>query len=304
MVIRVAHAALKVPDVAATVRFYEQYLGLIQTDRVDDDIYMSCGDIHHDLILKPAPADEPSLDHVAMEVAPHTIDRVVERVIEHGAHDPRPVEEPGVAEAVIVSAPGGFDFKFVSGLQHQTRAILPKLPSPLWFSHVNLAGPDLHALGDFLEHGLGMRRSDWLGSREDPLLTWFHCDEKGALHHGIAVVQKPAPGLHHLTFDYATIQDLGDRADDYTARSGRQLVWGMGRHGGGGSAFVYFEDPAGVMVELGQGMIRCDDDARWEEPIVWSTDDPRAIDLWGSPIPERWMEKFIPVSRAIKGGAK
>jgi catechol 2,3-dioxygenase-like lactoylglutathione lyase family enzyme len=284
--------------VDAAVGFYERYIGLVETERDGDGVYLSCGEQHHDLILRHAATGEPGFDHVALEVAPHSLEHAVERAVAHGARHPRAVHEPGVREAVLLEAPGGFRMKLICGLQLRTRPrpTASGLPRPIAFSHVNLAAPDMDAVCDFFEEGLGMRRSDWLGAKEDPFLTWFHCDLKGAPHHGIAMFRTPDPGLHHLSFEYADVQQLGDRADDYVANAGRRLVWGMGRHGTGGSAFVYFEDPAGVMVELGQGMIRCGDDARWDGPRVWSMDDPDGVDLWGSSIPEPWLHKFIPVT--------
>lgn len=306
MIIRVAQAALRVPDVDAAVAFYERFLGLVQTERVDDAVYLSCGELHHDLILKAATGLQPSFDHVALEVAPGTLEEVARRAVQHGACHPEQVEEPGVDEAVRLEIPGGFTIQLICGLASRARppAIQGGLPRPLGFSHVNLAGPKMEATCDFLEHGLGMRRSDWLGPKEDPFLTWFHCDLNGAPHHGIAVFQTPEPGLHHLSFEFADIQQLGDRADDYVGHSGRRLVWGMGRHGTGGSAFVYFEDPAGVMVELGEGMIRCGDDPRWDGPKVWSMDDPDGVDLWGSSIPDPWLRKFIPASTTTTAGLR
>ena len=67
----------------------------------------------------------------------------------------------------------------------------------------------------------------------------------------------------------------------------------MGRHGAGGSVFAYIEEPSEVMIELSHGMIRCGEDQRWDGPRVWPIDEPRGADLWGSPIPQRWIAKHV-----------
>jgi catechol 2,3-dioxygenase len=142
---------------------------------------------------------------------------------------------------------------------------------------------------DFFTAAFGLLPSDWIGSTEDPFLAWLHCPVFNAPHHGVAIL-KGDPKLHHIAFDYETLAGLTDRVDNYVDGS-HYLVWGMGRHGTGGSVFAYTEDASGLMVELDNGMISIGDDPRWTEPRVWSLDDQRAVDEWGSAIPEQWLAK-------------
>lgn len=117
----------------------------------------------------------------------------------------------------------------------------------------------------------------------------------GALHHGVAVLKSEDTRLHHISYEYDNAQEIIDRVDDFVDES-HFLVWGVGRHGTGGSIFAYIEDVSGMMVELGTGMIRIGKDPRWNGPQVWSLDDQRGVDEWGSSIPEAWMGKRVDVA--------
>jgi catechol 2,3-dioxygenase len=72
----IGHAHLKVRDLDRAVAFYERFLNLHVTERVGDlYVFMTGGDLHHELALQRVAADAPApvphgvgLYHVAFEV--------------------------------------------------------------------------------------------------------------------------------------------------------------------------------------------------------------------------------------------
>jgi catechol 2,3-dioxygenase-like lactoylglutathione lyase family enzyme len=288
MITRVGSITLDVPDLEASIRFFVEKVGLVVTERAGRSAYLRCGERHHDLILVQSERHVAALRHLNLEVDGDLPEHVA-RAVAAGALDVGPTSHPGVDAAHVLEIPGGYGVKLYSGLHSAPAPAVSPIERPFRFSHFNVTAPEVAPLVDFFVNGFGMRPSDWIGSKEDPFLAWLHCPVFNAPHHGVALL-KGDPKLHHIAFDYETIDGLTDRVDNYVDGS-HFLVWGMGRHGTGGSVFAYTEDASGLLVELDTGMISIGDDPRWSEPREWSMDDQRAVDEWGSSIPERWLAK-------------
>jgi len=90
---------------------------------------------------------------------------------------------------------------------------------------------------------LGMRLSD----RSGDMICFMH-GIHGSDHHMIAFVKSEGPGLHHLSWDVASINDIGLGAS-YMADKGFQKGWGLGRHVLGSNFFHYIRDPWGSYSE-------------------------------------------------------
>jgi catechol 2,3-dioxygenase-like lactoylglutathione lyase family enzyme len=267
-------------------------------ERTENTAYLTCNQRHHEHILIQSPNGERGLNHLAVEIEDGTLPQSVDQAVSAGARVLGTVDEPGVAEAVMLEDPLGFRWKLFTGME-QVEAPAPlDVPRPETFSHYNLAAPNVTDLVDFLVDGLGLKPSDWLRSKEDPFVCWFHCDQPGALHHGIAIINTPETQLHHIAFDYADIGAVAKRVDNYVTRD-RVLVWGMGRHGTGGGIFSYIEDPARLMIELSAEMIHIGEDPRWNEPEIWDMDDPRGVNAWGDPVPGHWVAHGVPLSQSV-----
>ncbi|QSE41313.1 VOC family protein [Rhodococcus erythropolis] len=292
MITRVSSVTLEVPDLADSITFYEDHVGLTLTEELDGTAYLRARTAHHDMILQSSSSGRSSLvsfnfesDDVAADVA---------RAVEAGSTDLGQVPHAGTDLAHLLAAPGGFGIRIHSAL-HRVEAAPDVEPArPQHFSHFNIGVPNAAEVIEFFVQ-LGLRNSDWIGSVDDPMIGWLHCPVDGALHHGVAVIHTDDVRLHHISFEYDNASEIVDRIDDYVDDT-HYLVWGMGRHGTGGSIFAYIEDPSGTMVELGTGMIRIGRDPRWTEPRVWALDDPRGVDEWGSAVPEAWLAKRVDVA--------
>ena len=90
---------------------------------------------------------------------------------------------------------------------------------------------------------LGLRLSDESGG----LVAFMH-GIHGSDHHMVAFAKSEAPGLHHCSWDVASIQDIGLGAM-HMADSGYSKGWGLGRHVLGSNYFHYVRDPWGSYSE-------------------------------------------------------
>ena len=68
-------------------------------------------------------------------------------------------------------------------------------------------------------------------------------------HHSLFLMQAPAgPGFNHAAFEVADVDDL-QAGHARLKETGREQVWGVGRHLLGSQVFDYWRDPWGHMVE-------------------------------------------------------
>ena len=89
----------------------------------------------------------------------------------------------------------------------------------------------------FYSEVLGLRLSD----RSGDMIAFMH-GIHGSDHHMIAFVKSDGPGLHHLSWDVASINEIGLGAMQM-ADKGFVAGWGLGRHVLGSNYFHYVRDP-------------------------------------------------------------
>ncbi len=155
--------------------------------------------------------------------------------------------------------------------------------------HVNLRATDPRGFHDLVTRLLGMKLSDRTTQYER---AWYRAAD--GFHHTFAA--GPGNGLHHYAFDAHGLYDLAGTADALVAK-GRNLLWGVGRHGPGNNLFSYYLDPDGCVVEVSFGLERIDNDDL-HEPGNWPFDtSSNVLDRWGSKPPEAYGKSLTPFLR-------
>lgn len=127
------------------------------------------------------------------------------------------------------------------------RSVVPQV-KPRRLAHIALFTPDVQAAMDFFIYRLGLRLSDRSGN-EVAFLHGAH----GSDHHLLALARSQAPGLHHSSWDVATLSEVGQGASQMAA-AGYGDGWGMGRHVLGSNYFHYVRDPWGSYAEYSADM--------------------------------------------------
>ena len=109
-------------------------------------------------------------------------------------------------------------------------------------------------------------------------------------HHQIALAAAANPGLNHVAYECADVDDFM-RATGRVMRMGHRLLWGPGRHGPGDNTFAYFRSPAGFICEFTTGL-EPTDSADWvvrhwesvpEQSDLWGTSNPRPNSEFAGP---------------------
>ena len=114
---------------------------------------------------------------------------------------------------------------------------------PRRLAHILVFVRDVPASVKFYGDVLGLRLSDESGG----VIAFMH-GIHGSDHHMVAFAKSEAPGLHHCSWDVASIQDIGLGAMSM-ADSGHAEGWGLGRHVLGSNYFHYVRDPWGSYSE-------------------------------------------------------
>ncbi len=142
------------------------------------------------------------------------------------------------------------------------------------FGHLCLDATDVREAYRFWHAHFNARVSDWVGDaacliRIDPV------------HHKLAVFKGDGPGLCHMNFQVATIDDVF-RNWHFLTDHGVEIEMGPGRHPQSTAVFLYFLGPEGFTYEYSYGVRRIEDDAAWR-PRTFDPDEPGSIDMWLGP---------------------
>jgi catechol 2,3-dioxygenase len=286
---RMAHVALVVPDIEASVSWATTVMGMRETERVDGCSYLTHADCHHSLQYIEG-SGEAKLDHVSMEAHDDpALDALLRRLEQHNAEIvSTSVQERGIGRAIRFRGPAGHVIEVFNGMDSDGVTHTGSGVQPRKFGHPMLACEDTGPTRELFENVLGFRLSDDVG---DGTLVFMRC---GVDHHGIGFGKGPRNGLNHYAWGVENVATLGTLGDVLSRNDG-SFIWGPGRHGAGQNIFTYHFDPAGCIVEYYADLYQVWDENTYE-PGRWSLEDPSFANLWGPGPPMEMMETATPLA--------
>lgn len=298
-ILRLSHAAIRVPDLELAAAYYTEVVGLIETDRTPDQVYLKAWDEHqhHSIILESAPTY--GLQYLGFKVSDRSeLDRLAKRVEDAST----PITRHGPGELAIGSgdivrfmAPSGHVIDLEYG-QKQVGSALPLVnppPAPQdlvgmhppRIDHIFLMCEDVDGIHDFFTEVLEFRLTEQIKADDGHQLAVFL--ERTHTAHDIAFVTGPNGAFHHVAFWVDEWGDLRDGAD-MCAYHGVNLDVSPMRHGATRGCGLYFFDPAGNRNELFTGGYRFDPD---DKPTTWTEAEMgRAIFFYEGKVNTRWLE--------------
>lgn len=294
-IIRCARAILHVTDLAASRKFYVDALGFIETETVDDCMYLRGLEehSHHSLVLKKT--DEPAVEVLSYKVATETdLDMLSEMFI---AKD-YPLEwfEKGIQYAVgrsfRVQDPGGLPLEFFVEMDGAERLLqrydLYKGARMQRIDHFNCMVTDVGNVSTFYQEQLGFACSEYTDTKEgDTWAIWLH---RKQTVHDVAFMNGKGPRLHHIGFFLPDPLALIHACDVLASLGyGDSIERGPGRHGLSNAFFLYVRDPDGHRIELYNGdYLTSDVDFK---PVHWDINNPMRQSFWGHAAPDCWFNE-------------
>ncbi|QOY34619.1 catechol 2,3-dioxygenase [Anaerobacillus isosaccharinicus] len=255
-VMRLGRVELRVLDLEKSVEYYTNVIGLEETGRTQDRVYLKAWDEydHHSLILKKA--DSAGLEHFAFKVRNETDLSYFEKKVEQfGLTTSRVSKNTRLAEgqAVRFILPTGHQVELYYEIGYLGTAVGTLNPHP-WpmnakgiaphrLDHVLLTGDDLKSVTRFFMEVLGFNQSEKITTvgGEELLGSFLFATNKA---HDLAFVKGPDAKLHHAAFFVDSIHDVFKAADLLTMNEVPIEVTPT-RHGISRGETIYFFDPSG-----------------------------------------------------------
>lgn len=267
----IGYISMHSADINASVQHAKDILGLVETGRSGNAVYMSSATKrHHDLVYIDAP--KHGVGQVGLIAAgPQALDTVRKRIKDAGYPmvSDRPLH-PGVADGFAFIGPENFIFEIY--VQPELVDVTLSGFSPTKFGHVNLHPVDPGGMLRFFRDILDFRISDAIG---EDFAYFLRCNSE---HHGIGII-KGRGWMHHHAWQLQSIAELGQIADRLYEHNDR-LLMGITRHGAGRNLAAYYVEPTGAVVEIYADMEHIYDDER--PPRLWDRDNNDFATLWAT----------------------
>lgn len=275
---RLGYCRLRSPDLASSVAFYRDMVGLVVAAADESTSWMRCSDKPHDLIIEAG--ETAGLSGVGYEMESAVdLDAAFARLSQLG-HAPVWATAGRclayrVERSLLVNDPvTGLQIDLYVGQAMADKPYVGGLTKIARMGHVVMNVTDLSAAHRFWVEQLGFAVSD----RVEGVAEWLRC-WPNPLHHSLALLQGERNTLHHINFMVTDIDDVGAAMNRLKAAD-VPIVFGPGRHLPSTSIFLYFLDPDGNSTEFSFGMELFDEqgarDARELEHKA------EVMDIWGS----------------------
>jgi catechol 2,3-dioxygenase len=297
-ILRLSHVEIREPDLELATAYYVEVLGLIETARESERVFLKCWDEHqhHSVVLTYAPTH--GLAHLGFKVTDLRDLDVYQARLEAADVAVKRLQPgewaAGHGESIRFELPSGHLMELVHGME-QVGNLLPRTnppPRPMGLTgiapprvdHVFLTAEDVGAVTRFLSEVLDFRMTEQvIGDDGFQLATWL---EVSHTSHDIALITGPNRGLHHVAFWVDDWNDLRQAAD-VCAYHGVRIETNPTRHGATRGQCLYFFDPCGNRNEVFTGGYWVDPGT---EPTTWTEAEMgRALFYYDGVVDQRFL---------------
>lgn len=288
------HFALNVPSIADAEHFFTTF-GLAVC-RAGDGLDLKAADGHR--WARILPSDRKSLAYLAFNAHEGMPAAIADQAREAGAAFDTGVDvtsdgvwfrdpdgnllQVRVGPKTSPDAPAGLRVpEHPAGDRGASMRSAVRQVRPRRLSHVLFFSPDVSRAVSFYEQAIGLRLSD----RSGDLIAFMHAPF-GSDHHLVAFVKSTAKGWHHVSWDVAELDDVGNGATQM-ANAGYKEGWGTGRHVLGSNYFHYVRDPWGSFSEYSADIDFVPAGTDWPGGD-WPPED--SLYQWGPDVPEYFVK--------------
>jgi catechol 2,3-dioxygenase len=281
---QLAHVEILTPTLEDSLRFYTQVLGLAESDRRGDSVYLrGWGEFFHHSVQLTA-SDAPGLGHIGWRSdGREQLEKAVARIEETGRGEGWHEDSAGHGPAYRYRSPGGHLHEIfwevdrykpppemVSTFPNRAQRFVPRGAAARSLDHVTIASNCLQEDVDWYRETLGHRYMEYTVAEDNPDLIVFAMLTTCERGHDLGVVAdfSGVPGrLNHVGF-WVDQREEHRRAADVFLEADVPIEFGPGRHGMGEQDYLYAREPSGLRVELNSGGYR-NYEPDWE-PVGWT----------------------------------
>jgi catechol 2,3-dioxygenase len=289
-----AHVELLTDKPDASLDFFTRILGLTESGREGDSVYLRAFDDYEFHSLKLTAAKTTGMRHAGYRAAsPQALARRVAAIEALGAGLGWNDGDKGHGPAYRFCDPDGHEFEIYyetrryqpaaelqPALKNQAQRTPNRAIAPRRLDHFNLLAADVAAIRRFLPQALGSRVTEYVQLDDGRLGgCWFTCNNKS---YDVAYTQDHTDSrgrFHHLTFAVDQREHVLQAADIFL-EAGVHIETGPHKHAVQQTFFLYVWEPAGNRIELANAGARLILAPDWQ-PICWTETDRRKGQAWG-----------------------
>jgi catechol 2,3-dioxygenase len=316
-VAQLAHVEIFTPKLDETLWFFTQLLGMEESERAGDSVYLRAYEDFYHHSLKVTASDKAGLGHMAWRASsPQALARRVAALEASGLGMGWSEGDRGHGRAYQFITPDGhkqelfWDVEYYQPSAEKRTALLnrpqkrPLRGVPVRrLDHVNLLCSDVGPTKTFYEEQLGFRlREQIVLGNGATAGAWLSVSP---LVHEVALMgdRTGSQGrLHHVCFWYGVPQHNADAADMFSDY-GIQIEAGPGKHGISQAYFMYVIEPGGNRIELFGDAGYLIFDPAWK-PVTWHEHNlDKGIIWYGSPLPAEFFLYGTPTVGAQQPGS-
>jgi catechol 2,3-dioxygenase len=289
-----AHVELLSPKPEESLRFFTEVMGMTESGRRGDSVYLRGWDDYEHHTLKLTAAKVAGMGHVAFRAT--SVEALERRaaIIESAGFGNRWTEgDLGHGRAFSFKTSDGHSMEIYyetewyappptlqPALKNQAQRFPARGANVRRLDHLNLLTADVRALRLFFEDVLGMRTTEmivldngneagaWVTATNKSYDLAFTADHYGA--HG---------RFHHLTYAVDSREEVL-RAADISLEHGVFIETGPHKHAIQQTFFLYLYEPGGNRVEIASAGARLLLAPDWP-PIVWTESERKKGQAWG-----------------------
>jgi catechol 2,3-dioxygenase len=295
-VAHLAHVELLTPKLAESVDFFVDVMGMTESSRQGDSVYLRGWDDYEHHSLQLTASAKPGLGHYAFRAAsPQALQRRVSALEKSGLGQGWNENNMGHGPAYCFTDPDGHQMEIYYETEwykppEALRPALKNQASPYPYhgiglrriDHINLLAADVRANRIFLQEYLGGRLTEQIifddGSEKAAWLTYTNKTYDVAISEDWTGLKGR---LHHITYAVDSREEIL-RAADICLEHNVFMETGPSKHAIQQTFFLYVYEPGGNRFEIANAGARLMLAPDWK-PIVWSEAERKKGQAWGLP---------------------
>ncbi len=288
------HVELFTPKPDESLHFFVNVLGLTESGREGDSVYLRGWDDYEFHTLKLTAARQSGMGHVAFRAnSPEALERRAKKLESMGRGIGWVDGDMGHGKAYRATDPDGHIFEIYNetrwyeappelkpALKNQAMRFPARGCNARRIDHLNLLVLDVAATREFLDEGLHMRNTERIMLDDGTEAgSWMTTTNKT---YDIAFTQDHtgvAGRFHHVTYALDSREDIL-RAADVFLENGVFIETGPHKHAVQQTFFLYVWEPGGNRVEVANAGARLMLAPDWK-PIIWTQAERAKGQAWG-----------------------
>ena len=288
------HVELLSPKPDESLRFFVDVMGMTESGREGDSVYLRAWDDYEFHTLKLTAAKQAGMGHVAFRAnSPEALERRAKKLESMGRGIGWVDGDMGHGKAYRATEPDGHIFEIYyetrwyeappelkPALKNQAMRFPARGCNARRLDHLNLLVLDVTATREFLDEGLHMRNTErivlddgteagsWMTTTNKTYDIAFTLDHTGV-----------AGRFHHITYALDSREDIL-RAADVFLENGVFIETGPHKHAVQQTFFLYVWEPGGNRVEVANAGARLMLAPDWK-PIIWTQAERAKGQAWG-----------------------